>query len=112
MMGSSMLFLTDSAKRRINSLLSVSESTGIYISMKTAGCTGLMYNVELAENINPLKDMTVVIDGISVSVPMEYAHAIKGATLDFVTEGFNTHFELIDNPNEKARCGCGESFSI
>ena len=36
---------------------------------------------------------------------------IDGTQLDFVREGLNEGFKFI-NPNERDRCGCGESFRI
>ncbi|WP_414631035.1 HesB/IscA family protein, partial [Aquabacterium sp. UBA2148] len=34
-----------------------------------------------------------------------------GTELDFVREGLNEGFKF-NNPNERDRCGCGESFRI
>jgi hypothetical protein len=36
---------------------------------------------------------------------------VDGITVDYVRQGLNEGFEFI-NPNEKDRCGCGESFRI
>jgi iron-sulfur cluster assembly protein len=107
-----MLYLTDSAKNRIKKWIGESEFNGIKIEMKTAGCTGIMYEVKLLENLNPLKETVYTIEDFSIAITTEFAHSIKGATLDYVTRGFNSNFELTNNPNETARCGCGESFSV
>ena len=36
---------------------------------------------------------------------------LDGTELDFVREGLNEGFKF-NNPNERDRCGCGESFRI
>jgi iron-sulfur cluster assembly protein len=36
---------------------------------------------------------------------------LEGIELDFAREGLNEGFKF-NNPNEKARCGCGESFTV
>ena len=107
-----MLYLTDNAEKRITSWLSDSNSNAIKIAMKTAGCTGLMYEVEIADGFDPTVDFAVKKDGFDVIIEHQYLYSISGATLDYITEGFNSHFEIINNPNEKAKCGCGESFSV
>ena len=107
-----MLYLTDSAKNRLTKWIENEDSTFVRISFKTAGCTGLMYEVVLDHKIDLVKDYPIKYDDFDILVEHEYFNAINGATLDYVTEGFNSHFELTDNPNEKAKCGCGESFSI
>ena len=108
-----MLFLTPNAKSRIDKLLSENtDAKGILIEMKTAGCTGIMYEVKLLTDINPLKDRIIKVDEYTVGITEEYASSITGSTLDYVIDQFNSHFEIIDNPNEKAKCGCGESFSV
>lgn len=107
-----MLHLTDSANKRLVEW-ALPNGNDIRIKMATAGCTGLMYEVILCDDYNPLKD-DIALDKLDlrIVVDSQYGGAISGATLDYITENFNSHFELVDNPNEKARCGCGESFSI
>lgn len=107
-----MLYLTDSAKERLSKWVGNEDSTFVRLSFKTAGCTGLMYEVVLDHKIDLVKDYPIKYDDFDILIEHEYFNAINGATLDYITEGFNSHFELIDNPNEKAKCGCGESFSI
>lgn len=111
-MASSMLYLTDSAKARIQKWIDDTGVDGIKIHMKTAGCTGIMYEVQPLNDFNPLKETIYTIEGFRVGITSEFAQSINGATLDYVVNGFNSNFELINNPNETARCGCGESFSV
>ncbi len=64
------------------------------------------------KSFDPSIDFMSKLEGLNIIVAHEYIGAIQGSTLDYVTEGMNSHFELVNNPNEKARCGCGESFTI
>ena len=107
-----MLYLTNDAEIRINKWLTDNNAKSIKISMKTAGCTGLMYEVIIATGFNPTTDFAAKYNGFDIIIEHQYLHALKGATLDYITEGFNSHFEIVNNPNEKAKCGCGESFSV
>lgn len=107
-----MLYLTNDAEKRIVKWLQDNNAKSIKISMKTAGCTGLMYEVVIADGFDPVTDFAVKHNGFDVIIEHQYLHALKGATLDYITEGFNSHFEIVNNPNEKAKCGCGESFSV
>jgi iron-sulfur cluster assembly protein len=36
---------------------------------------------------------------------------LQGITVDYVRQGLNEGFEF-RNPNERDRCGCGESFRV
>jgi iron-sulfur cluster assembly accessory protein len=36
---------------------------------------------------------------------------VQGMTIDYVRNGLNEGFEF-RNPNERDRCGCGESFRV
>jgi len=46
----------------------------------------------------------VIVDPRSLSM-------LDGTELDFVREGLNEGFKF-NNPNAKANCGCGESFTV
>ena len=107
-----MLFLTDKATSRVHKWLTETDKKNVRISMKTAGCTGLMYEVTLDDDFDVNKDFAIKFDGFDLLIEHDYLYAISGSTLDYITEGFNSHFELINNPNEKSKCGCGESFSV
>jgi iron-sulfur cluster assembly protein len=51
------------------------------------------------------------IRGIPVVIDKKSQVYIEGAEIDHKTKGLNEGFEF-SNPKEKARCGCGESFTI
>ena len=83
---------------------------GVRLGVKTTGCSGLAYVIEYADEMSV--DDTVFEDkGIKVIVDAKSLVYLDGTELDFVKEGLNEGFKFT-NPNEKNRCGCGESFSI
>ncbi len=77
------------------------------MAVKGAGCSGLKYVLEWSTHKN-IEDEEVVI-GIPILVDPKSAVYIDGCTLDWQVKGLNEGFEFV-NPNERARCGCGESF--
>ncbi len=83
---------------------------GIRLSVQTTGCSGLGYNMEFVDNAND--DDTVFEDnGVKVIVDAKSLIYLDGTQVDYVKEGLNEGFEF-NNPNAKAQCGCGESFTV
>jgi iron-sulfur cluster assembly protein len=83
---------------------------GIRVGIKTTGCSGLAYILEYVDD--PLKeDLSFVSEGIHVFVDPKAVPYINGMTMDWIKNGLNEGFDFL-NPNEKDRCGCGESFRV
>jgi len=103
--------LTNAASERMTGFLTNRGSgVGIRLSVQTTGCSGLGYNIEFVDAVN--KDDTVFEDkGIKVIVDAKSLIYLDGTEVDFVKEGLNEGFEF-NNPNAKAECGCGESFTV
>jgi Fe-S cluster assembly protein SufA/iron-sulfur cluster assembly protein len=87
------------------------QANGLRLGLKKAGCSGFKYVIDYVyqpektahEIITIEKDFVVYIDAESLP-------ALRGVTIDYVREGLNGALKF-NNPNEKAQCGCGESFS-
>mgnify|MGYP001418333246 CR=1 FL=1 len=81
---------------------------GIRISVKTRGCTGNAYALEYLDEVHA-GDEVVTHDGLKVFIDPKAMLFILGAEMDYEQKEFESGFSF-KNPNEKGRCGCGESF--
>ena len=103
--------LTEAAARHINRYLGRrGKGVGVRLGVKTTGCSGLAYKIEFADEIAP-EDIIFEEQGVKILVDPKSLPYIDGTELDFVREGLNEGFKF-NNPNERDRCGCGESFRI
>jgi len=103
--------LTDAAARHVHRYLSLrGKGVGVRLGVKTTGCSGLAYTLEYADERSP-EDVVFEDQGVQVLVDPKSLAYIQGTQLDFVREGLNEGFKF-NNPNERDRCGCGESFRI
>jgi iron-sulfur cluster assembly protein len=104
--------LTAAAVERVRALLEKRNkpSVGIRIGVRTKGCSGLSYTIEYADAKGPA-DEVVEQDGVTVLIDPKATMFILGTEMDYVEEKLQTGF-VFRNPNEKGRCGCGESFHV
>jgi len=87
------------------------KACGIRISLKEAGCTGYKYVIDETD-IEHDGDLKIDLDnGVQIFVDSRYIHAIQGTEIDIRQQGLNLNL-IMENPNVKDECGCGESFSI
>ena len=103
---------TDAAVKRISALIAErgNSSAGVRIGVRTRGCSGLSYTLEFADEKEPM-DQVVEVDGIKVLIDPKAALFNIGTEMDFVEGELESGFVFV-NPNEKGRCGCGESFRV
>lgn len=103
--------LTDTAADRVKSFLAKrGKGVGVRLGVRTTGCSGMAYVIEFADELE--EGDTVFEDkGVKVIVNPKSLVYLDGTELDFAREGLNEGFRF-NNPNEKDRCGCGESFSV
>ncbi len=83
---------------------------GLCLGVKTTGCSGMAYKLEFADDAQE-GDVQFESNGVRVLVDPKSLVYLDGTELDFVREGLNEGFRFL-NPNEKDRCGCGESFNV
>jgi len=106
-----MISVTEIASKKIKSNLTRrGQGVGIRLGVRTTGCSGLAYVLEYVDNINS-EDITVEQDGFVVVVDPKSSAYLNGVEVDYVRQGLNEGFEF-NNPLERDRCGCGESFRI
>lgn len=83
---------------------------GVRIGVKTTGCSGLSYQLEYVDVQRP-DDMVFEQQGVKLLIDPQHFAFVDGTEIDFVREGLNESFKF-NNPNERDRCGCGESFRV
>jgi len=107
-----MISLTSTAQNKIQRLLEKRGGVGIRLGVKTTGCSGLAYVLEYVnEHTADESTINYAQSGFSVLVDKKYEVYLSGMTVDYVRQGLNEGFEF-RNPNERDRCGCGESFRV
>ena len=103
--------LTEAAARHVTRYLTRrGKGVGVRLGVKTTGCSGLAYKLEYVDAVAP-EDELFEQHGVKLMVDPKSLAYIDGTELDYVREGLNEGFRF-SNPNERDRCGCGESFRI
>ena len=103
--------LTPAAARHITRYLTKrGKGIGVRLGVKTTGCSGLAYQLEYVDEPAP-EDLVFEGHGVKVLADPKSLAYIDGTELDFVREGLNEGFRF-NNPRERDRCGCGESFRV
>ena len=108
-----MILLTEKACEKVKyQLQKRGKGVGIRLGVRTTGCSGLAYTMEYVDKYDAevgvinyaQKDFVVLVD-------LKSDVYLKGLTMDWVRNGLNEGFDF-KNPNERDRCGCGESFRV
>jgi len=103
--------LTDRAAQHVQRYIQKrGKGIGLRLGVRTTGCSGLAYKLEFADDRLP-EDTEFETNGVRVLIDPKSLAYLEGTELDFVREGLNEGFKF-NNPNEKDRCGCGESFNV
>jgi iron-sulfur cluster assembly protein len=106
-----MITITESAAKKVKDQLDRrGKGYGIKVGVKTTGCSGLAYTLEYVDDPTR-EELTFVSEGIHIFVDPKALPYLTGVTMDWLKKGINEGFDFI-NPQEKDRCGCGESFRI
>ena len=110
--GQPILTLTDAAAKQARKLMDKAESPaiGLRVGIKTAGCSGLQYQVEFASEQKQFEDK-IEDKGVTIFIDPAAVMFIVGSEMDWSEDKFASSFTF-KNPNETARCGCGESFTV
>jgi iron-sulfur cluster assembly protein len=108
-----MITFTEQAHAQIKKLLAKrGKGVGIRLGVKTTGCSGLAYTLEYVDQYTAEEGVTNFANNdFCVLVDAKSLAYMEGMTVDWVRNGLNEGFEF-RNPNERDRCGCGESFRV
>ncbi len=111
-MAEPMITLTEAAAKRAKDLIAKSEKPvlGLRVGVDSRGCSGFSYVVEYAEEQKKLEDV-IEDKGVKIFIDPAAIMFLIGSEMDYVEDKFNSGF-VFNNPNEKGRCGCGESFHV
>jgi iron-sulfur cluster assembly protein len=111
-MAGQVISLTPAAVERMRHLMQAhgDGAVGVRLGVKSTGCSGYSYKLDFARDIGPGDEVVTAGDIKIVVDPMAVMYVL-GTEMDFVEDKLGAQF-VFKNPNEKARCGCGESFSV
>jgi iron-sulfur cluster assembly protein len=106
------MMVTPLAAERVKALIDGrgKPTAGIRIGVRTKGCSGLSYTLEFADKQEPM-DEVVEAGGIKLLIDPKASLFLIGTEMDYEEEKLKSGF-VFRNPNEKGRCGCGESFHV
>jgi iron-sulfur cluster assembly protein len=109
-----MIQVTDIAAQKVKAAIERrGRGLGIKIGVRTTGCSGLAYTLEYVD-VEQGREHCMEhhdVNGVRVYMAPEHRPYLYGMTIDYLKKGLNEGFEFV-NPNEKDRCGCGESFRV
>jgi iron-sulfur cluster assembly protein len=109
----SMITITALAVEKVKQQLAKrGKGLGIKVGVKTTGCSGLAYTLEYFDKLDDESLYYIVAtNDIAIVLDRKNEPYLKGMTIDWVCNGLNEGFDF-SNPNERDRCGCGESFRV
>ncbi len=104
--------LTEAAAERMHEIMANSdkEIAGVRVGVKNAGCAGMAYTMDYAEEVDPLDDV-VEDKGVKLFVDPKAVLFLLGTEMDYEVTQLKSGF-VFKNPNETSACGCGESVTI
>jgi len=106
-----LMSLTDTAAERLRALYAKGqEGKTLRIGVGTKGCSGLSYLMTWVDAAGP-GDEVVADKGVTVLVDRKASLFLIGTVMDYEVKALSSGF-IFTNPNEKGRCGCGESFHV
>jgi iron-sulfur cluster assembly protein len=105
-----LMTLSETAAARLRALYENGDGRLLRISVNTKGCSGLAYDMSWVLEPGP-GDEVVTNDGVTVLVDRKASLFLIGTVMDYEQKALSAGFTFT-NPNEKGRCGCGESFHV
>jgi iron-sulfur cluster assembly protein len=113
---SNIITLTEAAENHIKTMLDkADQGIGFRLSIKKTGCSGYAYVPNIVDKVNEHDIHFMSTHGLNVYVDPACQDFVKELVIDYVSDnhaGIKQKRLVFINPNEKNRCGCGESFTI
>ena len=108
-----MIAVTDKASAHIKKLMvkqGLAEG-GLRVGIKGGGCSGLSYTFSWEKEARLGDEVIDAPDGVKVFVDKKSLLYLNGTTLEYDSALMGKGLHFI-NPNAKAACGCGSSFTV
>lgn len=106
-----LMSLSEAAAERLRRLYAKGEEGKLLrIGVKTKGCSGMAYDLSFVDAQGPA-DERVTDKDVTILVDRKATLYLIGTTMDYEVKPMSAGFVFV-NPNEKGRCGCGESFHV
>jgi len=103
--------LTEAAADRLSKLYAKGEHGKLLrIGVSTKGCSGLSYDLSWTDEAAPT-DEVITDKDVTVLIDRKATLFLIGTVMDYEVKAMTAGFTFT-NPNEKGRCGCGESFHV
>ncbi|MDL2172154.1 MULTISPECIES: HesB/IscA family protein [Asaia] len=103
--------MTERAAKRLKKLYEgANKGQLLRIGVNTRGCSGMSYDMSFVESVSP-GDERVTDHGVDVLIDRKATLFLIGTVMDYEIKDLESGFTFT-NPNEKGRCGCGESFHV
>ncbi|MCS6890037.1 MAG: iron-sulfur cluster assembly accessory protein [Rhodovarius sp.] len=106
-----LITLSEAAAERLRALYAEAEAGKLLrIGIKTKGCSGMAYDLSFVDGPGP-NDEVITDRGVTLLVDRKATLYLIGSVMDYEVKPMSRGFVFV-NPNEKGRCGCGESFHV
>ncbi|MBI3703930.1 MAG: iron-sulfur cluster insertion protein ErpA [Rhizobiales bacterium] len=103
--------VSDKAARRIGEILKTEPAgTMLRVSVEGGGCSGFQYKFDM-ERAKAADDLVIARDDAVVVIDPVSVNYMAGSEIDFVDDLIGASFK-VKNPQAKASCGCGTSFTL
>ncbi|WP_051291851.1 HesB/IscA family protein [Acetobacter nitrogenifigens] len=107
-----LMTVSDAAADRLKTLYANAHAGQLLrISVTTKGCSGKAYDMTFVPEEGESGDERIVDKGVTVLVDRKATLFLIGSEMDYHSGEMESGF-VFANPNEKGRCGCGQSFHV
>ncbi|MCB1530181.1 MAG: iron-sulfur cluster assembly accessory protein [Rhodospirillales bacterium] len=104
--------ITDAAVKAIKAKTALNPgAAGLRLSIRATGCSGHSYRMEHVLEEDLTADERFAQGGAVLYIPKIHSWMLYGMEIDYAEDKMGAGF-VFTNPNESARCGCGESFAV